>query len=145
MTIARAASPLTSFLGSDSLGCFVAYLLVADVGFALCAFRGSAIVKSVSRGGRSGLTFADVDLDLATGKVGAQLRAWYTPLAVGEKIPILYLADDPGTVALDRPWLLFFRPAIGLLVLIAIIAVEVRAYRARGRAWHNRDSLLLRA
>ena len=133
---------LTGFLGTVVVGIFVVYILISDVGFALLASRGMATVTGVTPGGRSGITFGDVDLDLPGGSVKAELRAWYTRIAVGDTLPVVYRRDELGMVVLNRRWDLYFRPRIGLLVLGIVTVTEANAFKARRRAWRHRSSLL---
>jgi hypothetical protein len=142
MTKPRIVSLLLGFLGTNFVGMCVVYVLLSDVDFARRAARCSAVVKNVTTGGRSGLVFADVDLDLPNGPVHSKLETWYTTVPVGRRLSVLYWTDDPDHVVLNGFWHLYFRSIIGLICLMVVAAIEATAYRARCRRREQRGSLL---
>lgn len=133
------------FPGTAVFGLVVAGMLLADARFAYDSERVDAVVSNVTPGWRRGRNFADLVLRLDDGPTRADLKAWYTPLAIGQIVRVRYLPGNPDSVALDRLEHIYMRTVIGLACLGITAILEAGARRARRRrvrldAW-DRDRL----
>lgn len=121
------------FRATLAFGGLLAVVVVLEAGAARRAEPAVGVVRGVTPGGRSGVTFAEVVVEDPAGPRVVEVRSWYTRLAVGEVVRVRLRPGDRRAAVLDRAWDLYVYSIVGAVVVGVAALLEATGDRPARR------------
>lgn len=119
----------TRFPATLAFGGLLAVVAALEAGSARRAEPAVGVVRGVTPGGRSGITFAEVEVAGPAGPRVMSLRSWNARLAVGQVVRVRVRPAGPRSAVLDRAWDLDLHSIAGSAVVDFAALIEATADR----------------